>query len=565
MKKIITLSGFCFFALQCFSQWSSNWQEQYQHATVQNFSSESRKVISDSNGNVFALSDVTSDVDSFNHPTAQTHYYVVLRKYDYLGTLLVHRQIEVFNMQLSGYDYRSAFALETDASGYIYIGYSTYSAGNYDIAVAKYTNAMTLVWKSVCTLGGDQSGVGMVVSGGNVYVAYKSVAGGITTYPIIKFESTGFPQQPPLFTFDANLDVVNAITMPAGSKYLYVTGSRLVSGAKAVMTAAVNTNGTGTKWKYMFNNNSVTGDDVGNNLVVGSDGNIYIVGTAYSSAASGNDGLVLSYSGSTGVFRGSLILNYNTTTDLGSLIANGQSGYIYTAGTTNTQLIINKISLNPFRSVNTAVYAPTPVSSYTAVTLVSAFDIKVAPVTYNVYTTGSVNANAAAGNFTASFLTKTGQNGFVFAPLIIQPVEGSFTDNYKGSAIALDPTHGNNILWLRSQWSTNSNHFLEHVVLNGLDASTLRTVNLFGANELKTSQTLSPADFTFYPIPAKGYINIDAPTTIYNIELFDIIGNKAATIMPAGNKFDVSKLNAGVYFAKINSQAGVVTKRIVIE
>src|ERR1041385_7113661 len=82
MKKITTIIfiSIVFFLEKSSAQFTSNWENRYNHTVTTGFSNEGRKVAVDAIGNVFELCDVTSDKDTAGHPVTTTQYYVVLRK-----------------------------------------------------------------------------------------------------------------------------------------------------------------------------------------------------------------------------------------------------------------------------------------------------------------------------------------------------------------------------------------------------------------------------------------------------------------------------------------------------
>lgn len=73
-------------------------------------------------------------------------------------------------------------------------------------------------------------------------------------------------------------------------------------------------------------------------------------------------------------------------------------------------------------------------------------------------------------------------------------------------------------------------------------------------------------DISMFPNPSKGEVTILSPnTTIESVTVFDLQGREVASKKETGNslRLDISHLQSSVYFVKINTQQGSITKRIV--
>lgn len=84
--------------------------------------------------------------------------------------------------------------------------------------------------------------------------------------------------------------------------------------------------------------------------------------------------------------------------------------------------------------------------------------------------------------------------------------------------------------------------------------------------------SLSVNDFSvgsikIYPNPASDFITIESNTTVItSISVYDILGkNVLSQNELINNRLNVSMLNNGVYFLKINADGNIVTKKIIIE
>lgn len=75
------------------------------------------------------------------------------------------------------------------------------------------------------------------------------------------------------------------------------------------------------------------------------------------------------------------------------------------------------------------------------------------------------------------------------------------------------------------------------------------------------------SEINIYPNPATSYIVIDSKNhTISSVELYNLLGEKVlGETKLSDNKLDISQLNKGVYILKVNSENGVINKRIIVQ
>ncbi|HMT30780.1 MAG TPA: T9SS type A sorting domain-containing protein, partial [Bacteroidia bacterium] len=537
------------------------WDIFYQHTVSSGYSNEARKIATDANGNVFVLSDVTSDLDATNHPVPNTQYYVILSKYSPSGNLIIQKIIDVKNMPLSGtHDYKSAFALELDGSGNVFIGFNQYNVAgaNYDVAVSKYNNALTTNWTSVFSTSANETGVDLTLRAGSPFLLFKSVSGANTTYKMSKPTSSASAPVA-LFSFDTNLEVVNSISTSA-TRNLFFTGYRTVSGAKVVMTASVSTAGL-LKWKTLFNNNSVTGDDYGTEVLVGLDGFLYVAGTGYSNAVTNNNALLLRYNSANGTLNAQAVLSQalGASNDAGLTVAEGPTGYMF-FGTTSgaSDVFVYKMRTTNGLTVNTsASYKPTP-TSFTSLSSLTIGDMKVAP-SNNVYVCGTISGASSTGNFSASYLVKFGVVGTALSVIANTPVEGSNTNCRSGVGIAIDAAR-NNLISTRSNWRTNATHAIEGVLINDYSMGSLRNGNGLSeaTNGLKSEKII-------YPNPVSETVYFSDVHLIHPVMVYDITGKLITTYTENEKSADISNLNPGIYIFKMTTDSGLITERVVVQ
>lgn len=83
--------------------------------------------------------------------------------------------------------------------------------------------------------------------------------------------------------------------------------------------------------------------------------------------------------------------------------------------------------------------------------------------------------------------------------------------------------------------------------------------------------TLSVNDFelentiSLYPNPTSGSFSITSNSNINTVEILDITGKQIKTFKNSSNTFNVEDLISGVYFTRIKTENGSITKKLIIE
>ncbi len=537
------------------AQFNLSWSNSYAYTVSSGFSNEVRKVATDSNGNIFVLSDVTSDIDSANHP-GPTQYYVLLQKYSPAGLLLVQKHFNVRNMHVAGtFNYSSAFALVIDAGNNVFIGFNRYNAAgtNSDVQIMKYNNALTSAWTFAYTSPADDSGIDIVLRGSATFFLFKSVSGANTTYSIAK-AMPNTSTSVPLYSFDPNLDVINSVTTTP-TLNLFFTGYRLVGGVKVVLTASVNSGGL-LKWKSTFNNSSASGDDYGTKIIVGNDGFLYIVGTVYSNATYGSDAIVMRYNASTGLMNAKLPFHYNFGTninDFGYEIVEGASGVKFLGAVHgNSHVLVYKFTTTNGLVLNgTGFYIPNP-PSFTTISAINISDMKVSN-SGKVYLSGGLTGNSSSGTFSASYLANFGNSGGVFSFLSNTPVIGTSDDSYQGVCLALDPPR-NVIVSVQNLWSTNSTHNNELILIDSYSMGILRIGN---------DSNFESREPLFYPNPASETLHVKN-SNFDLVSIYDLAGKLIKTFEKGSTEFDISAITPGQYILQFISSSGIKTEKLIV-
>lgn len=95
---------------------------------------------------------------------------------------------------------------------------------------------------------------------------------------------------------------------------------------------------------------------------------------------------------------------------------------------------------------------------------------------------------------------------------------------------------------------------------NPLNEQALGSVVL-GVQPNVSTINLDDSEINVYPNPASNVLNISSKSTLENIEIFSLTGNKV--ISSINNKIDISSLKEGMYTVNITSAEGNTVKRFI--
>jgi hypothetical protein len=561
MKKFtpVFIIAFTFFLEKSIAQFNLEWHTDYQHTTANNFSNESRKVVADPSGNSYVLADVTSNKDPGGIVTTSTWHYTVLNKYSSTGALLFSQSVKVFNHVINGFDNLGAFGMEIDASNNIYIGYSPYDpVKNFDVAIAKYNSNLVLQWVRTYNPASVDNGVDMGIVGGNVYAIVRSSSGGNITYRIIKASGNTI-NDTALYSFTANTDVLNAIKVQTG--IIYVTGYRMISGYKNVLTVKLNNAGS-LKWENTFNGN-LAGDDYGKDITIGGDGNIYVAGSSWRASPHNFDMLLMKI-GPGGANLWNRYRDHAGANDVGMFVEAPGVDFAYVGTTAGNSFVLNQLGLLTGTNGGQAFYSPVPIASYVSLNGIELNDFKVS-TNNGFYFCGSLFATDAQGRlYSAQCLAKfkfpvpTQRDAFILDSTM--PVEGDYNNSLSGASMALN-YYNADILWLTDKVSNNGNHNQETVRI--MDFSMISPIRK--ANAIDNFS--AAGEVSIAPNPSADEISFNSNEKIKKIELFDLTGKIVQSVSPGYEKttMDISGLMNGIYIGKIYTASGTVTSKKIIK
>jgi serine protease AprX len=90
-----------------------------------------------------------------------------------------------------------------------------------------------------------------------------------------------------------------------------------------------------------------------------------------------------------------------------------------------------------------------------------------------------------------------------------------------------------------------------------------------GINQTLSTNALKADEFRIYPNPARGSFNIASPSysADLNVEMFDVQGRRVLERKISGsqNEINVQGIPTGVYMVRLSSDAGAITKKLVIQ
>jgi len=546
----------CLFSLNSQAQFSTAWTANYQHTASPNFSNEGRKVAEDPAGNIFVLSDNTSDIDPMGIQGTTTYHYVTVVKYSTTGALLNTLEIEVYDHVTSGYDIEGAFGLKVDAAGDVYIGYATYDIiSGYDVALAKFNNNLARIWTSLYSTNDDDKGIDFKLDATGTLYAVVKTTGTQINYSIIKSNSSSGPADL-IYAFPHTSVVINSFDLD-GSQMAYVGGYAYKGGYKDAYIGAIDILNSTLLWGTTYSTKGIIGDDVINDITVGIDGNIYSTGTTFQGANGDRILVTRNLPGNPRFDYVKIMKGYSINTG-GFLINASESGWVYIGAASLT----NVGNVYVFRIPDNGIYSypgvimfePVPGVAYTGINSIKLTGMVISS-SKNIYITGGIAATGPSGDFNCSYLKKA---SVVFGNALMDAggstVDGQPGSNYDGADLTLDYSK-TDVYWLRNYW--NANHNNEYAQL--LDVSV--------PSPLRESENVGEvATISIYPNPASSLVQVSGNNLITDIEIFDIAGNRVlySSVGSMMTRLDVSALAQGYYMVKTNTEMGPQVKVLII-
>jgi Secretion system C-terminal sorting domain len=135
----------------------------------------------------------------------------------------------------------------------------------------------------------------------------------------------------------------------------------------------------------------------------------------------------------------------------------------------------------------------------------------------------------------------------------------------------LNVQNGNNTNIPSANFDASGNSGLTDIIVDDVSYATTTWTNVDAGVSFSTSTTLGVEDtvlnskITVYPNPTQGNIVVKASIdyTIKNMTVYSVTGRLVKYFRNANNSLDISNLVNGIYFLKINTDKGTLTKKIV--
>ncbi len=105
------------------------------------------------------------------------------------------------------------------------------------------------------------------------------------------------------------------------------------------------------------------------------------------------------------------------------------------------------------------------------------------------------------------------------------------------------------------------------LVITGYYNSSYELNSAVYKNTNTVSISLIEENISIFPIPANNFLKIESPNNIYNLEVFTITGKEilSQNINSQNTTLDIRTLSSGLYFIKIYTTSGEITKKVIVE
>lgn len=193
-----------------------------------------------------------------------------------------------------------------------------------------------------------------------------------------------------------------------------------------------------------------------------------------------------------------------------------------------------------------------------------------AGVTLGNFVTG--NSNLPASEWVSESLSNTFDAYFIYrveagANTILLNGPGPFELCLFDIIADPNPTTGQIIFVENGDPVFNELLFIENyinIAANNLYSNNSPTANAINFATLSTQDLIEDTSFAIYPNPTSDSIHIKTAYTVETVELYDMLGKHVLT-SKNNTHIKVGSFPSGVYFLKIQTDRGSITKKIVVE
>lgn len=156
---------------------------------------------------------------------------------------------------------------------------------------------------------------------------------------------------------------------------------------------------------------------------------------------------------------------------------------------------------------------------------------------------------------------------------------GYYPEKFSAYVIPQGSTYANAINVMPTQTVTNSDWGMAIVDLSAYANQTVKVAIkaesaadqyyiIFDEFNVMTNTGINQADNSarIYPNPANNNVNVEASSIINNVEIFNMMGQRVASIdaNDVTVNINTANLNSGVYMMKVNTENGVINKKFTV-
>ena len=229
-------------------------------------------------------------------------------------------------------------------------------------------------------------------------------------------------------------------------------------------------------------------------------------------------------------------------------------------------------SINSFRAYDLASFGVVTDFQVTSVewgfsTLVGAVDY---PVTLTLSTadTEDLTAVTLTEIATTTVVVQEADNAVLIStPLEVLVPAGSilvFTVGYPNDGVTI-PAAGANLNGQTAPSYANGDCLADITDIFDFNLNQSWTMNVIG-DEILGTDDVALAAVSVFPNPASDVLNIDVPASVElkGATLYDVLG-KATNVSLSNGQINVSSLSRGVYILNVDTSAGTLTEKVIIE
>lgn len=136
----------------------------------------------------------------------------------------------------------------------------------------------------------------------------------------------------------------------------------------------------------------------------------------------------------------------------------------------------------------------------------------------------------------------------------------------------LNVGNGNNANVPTANFDARNNSRLSTIIVDNVSYSTTNWTSVVDAGVtfsaggvLGLDENILSSKVSVYPNPSSGVLNVDIPSDVLvsNVSIFDVTGKQVKIFKSISKSLDISSLSTGIYILKIDTNKGVVSKKVL--